>query len=1504
MAWEWSKVDEKGLARFVTAEAVRLVTLPINRQDLTHHSNNRRQVVEAIYNALAAKGVKYTPEKYHPSAALQPIRTPDEILKAPREGTCLDLAGLFCGLCLGNELLPLLVVIEGHALAAISLTHGLREWNALDRQERELFEHEPLTDPNRLRELVDSGAYLAIECTGFSQSKNLPESVPEGIGRTGDGLMPFDRAVTAGHEQLDCVDRPFRFAIDIAVAHYHWRIEGAMPQSEATRRPANKGSATNVLNQRLQRTLDLYLAKTFKDDQYARLDQASETDPDRSTLLRQVFVDLEVQPREGKQPRYLRRRQAALFEEPQHIVEAFFPREDKALLAMGCFLQEQWPKIVVIGGPGQGKSTLGQYLAQVHRAHLLKREEEVTQGSHEKSKTKEQKFKPTIARVPFRIVLKYFAQWLSDKPSVSTVEAYLAEQMKKDTSRRVSFEGIQDIVCAHPSLMIFDGLDEVIEPDLRDQLLTQVEAFLGRAEQLGANLQVFATSRPTGYSEQFDPEQFWHLELQPMSKEKVRDYAQRWVRTKVLVEEEQRRVLDTLEECLQEDHTRSLLTTPLQVTIVLLIIKDGGRPPAQREALFHEYWGTIFRREKAKAKGVIRTEESLLFDLHAYLGYVLHRRAAGKNVRSLLPAAEFESTVHSFLRGRDSRSPDDIVRQQAAQMVVEARDRLFLLVAPEPGFFGFELRSLQEFFAAAYLAQTARDTQQRFERLKAIARSEHWRNVSLFFAGRIVRNFGGEAANILELVCRPIDRNRPDCYLRRGAWLACDIAADGAFAANRDLQFSAVEYALTVLDTISIRKDEEHLQAALRRLSPEDRRDIFGPLLEQKLATLPSSCLVIALDAYGQFVGKDESFLRGLETLLASGRPECMRSALSLGFQHQAEPSWLAAQLENYWPAWGEKDGSVHLCHWWSQDPQYAETVLLAWSPSEARIRHLLPNLLHMGGYWGRGRPYRSLDWGLRHGLARSLSKLTDAPELPINQMITTLHCLLVLYMLVESSPPQYIERIEVGKTGGGIQFIDLDKFYNQQAALISKRVPSTQLEGLLARSDLMTPLRQCLWDLYWMSHEPNAARVAVFMEEIRTWTDNNIKSEDVMPFWLIRPWPLLRLAVERQSKGDSEAIKRLQPYLNKTQEIAISEQVRAAVRNLAQKASSQEWAEFVLNLSMGEMSALPELIPLAERLEMTGADLVRTYVVYWSGRERQKYSSTEIRRVFSAMEKALAQPQKRWPQLWPIMVGKWSLDQEMLTQGKRFLTAMIEHMPQQSEAIGWLIGLFLKLLATDQTTLALAPLLLSAIGNFPKITRELSSPLLAESLVDVPLTRLSKLTKYTSYTDDGVRQGALALWSRLVGSILHERYLLHYANASQWHKFRSLRFDWRIGLSLIGDADVTKKRQGITLLTLSDFPITDTACRTDLLTAMANAQETDDLEAWAQLLRQIPISQARKAVWQEVLESVLAQPRKYSSIILSAALERYATLVGEEGSPILGDETALGLPAVVKEGG
>jgi hypothetical protein len=37
--------------------------------------------------------------------------------------------------------------------------------------------------------------------------------------------LSFDNALSAGREQLENIDRSFEFAIDIAVAHYAWKIE-------------------------------------------------------------------------------------------------------------------------------------------------------------------------------------------------------------------------------------------------------------------------------------------------------------------------------------------------------------------------------------------------------------------------------------------------------------------------------------------------------------------------------------------------------------------------------------------------------------------------------------------------------------------------------------------------------------------------------------------------------------------------------------------------------------------------------------------------------------------------------------------------------------------------------------------------------------------------------------------------------------------------------------------------------------------------------------------------------------------------------------------------------------------------------------------------------------------------------------------------------------------------------------------------------------------------------
>lgn len=132
MEWKWSKANEKDIAKFVAKDAHQLLKLHKSSYDLVQNREGRKQLVKLIYEALINKNINYNGPKYHPDDVIQPIRKPGEVLLCPNTGTCLDLALLFCGICLGYDLLPLLIIIEGHALIAVSLNYQLSEWDRND----------------------------------------------------------------------------------------------------------------------------------------------------------------------------------------------------------------------------------------------------------------------------------------------------------------------------------------------------------------------------------------------------------------------------------------------------------------------------------------------------------------------------------------------------------------------------------------------------------------------------------------------------------------------------------------------------------------------------------------------------------------------------------------------------------------------------------------------------------------------------------------------------------------------------------------------------------------------------------------------------------------------------------------------------------------------------------------------------------------------------------------------------------------------------------------------------------------------------------------------------------------------------------------------------------------------------------------------------------------------------------------------------------------------------
>lgn len=199
--YAWPRADDRSLARFVQPQALpKALRWPtdLNRRDVLT-SSGIQGVAERLYNQLWAQALQYELAPLNPSSAATQLIRKAAVVVEEKQATCLDLAVWFAAMCLDNELLPILILLEGHALAGFSLRRTARStvaglkplaWEAgrLDRLET-------------LRELVDA-EFTLVECTGAAHSRSLSSALPEGQGRDPDGTLTFARACDAGRQQI------------------------------------------------------------------------------------------------------------------------------------------------------------------------------------------------------------------------------------------------------------------------------------------------------------------------------------------------------------------------------------------------------------------------------------------------------------------------------------------------------------------------------------------------------------------------------------------------------------------------------------------------------------------------------------------------------------------------------------------------------------------------------------------------------------------------------------------------------------------------------------------------------------------------------------------------------------------------------------------------------------------------------------------------------------------------------------------------------------------------------------------------------------------------------------------------------------------------------------------------------------------------------------------------------------------------------------------------------
>lgn len=400
---------------------------------------------------------------------------------------------------------------------------------------------------------------------------------------------------------------------------------------------------------------------------------------------------------------------------------------------------------VVEGAPGQGKSTLAQFICQVHRIRILQKE-------HDLAKLPEF-HRNCPLRLPFRIDLRDLAVWLDGfdpfetgkdklKPHDNTkaLSTFLVH-LVRHCSDGFDFDlhDLARVAKTVPLLLVLDGLDEVVDIQQRQNVIAQVSKAIPKLRAECPGLRVVVTSRPAAFANSpgFDRDRFSYLTLGDVGPTQIQKYADVWMGVRNLTPKERREFQSVLIKRIEQPHMRDLARNPMQLTILLnLIHKKGLALPDKRTSLYDNYLEILLDRESEKSDSV-RKHRTLIRNIHAYIAWQLHLRGEipSKCGAGRLTEQELIDIITKYLKIEEY----DFCSNEILEAV---RDRVRLIVSRVEGAYEFAVQPLREYFAARFLYFTASYSPQgnkkpgtKSDRFKAISRDAYWRNVVRFYCG-------------------------------------------------------------------------------------------------------------------------------------------------------------------------------------------------------------------------------------------------------------------------------------------------------------------------------------------------------------------------------------------------------------------------------------------------------------------------------------------------------------------------------------------------------------------------------------------------------------------------------------------------------------------------------------------------------------------------------------------------------------------------------------------------
>jgi len=528
------------------------------------------------------------------------------------------------------------------------------------------------------------------------------------------------------------------------------------------------GPVVNIANQ-----LRVHAAQQLRAKQWVRLGDSG-LDDDAKLPLSEVGIDLPAQV-VGTDDEEASRLEVRTVEHVLSHGDNSLRAKDRGQMPIG---------VVVVGGPGQGKSTIAQLVCQAYRASLIDESvaglganiAAILKGTRD-SLVRMGVSPPRHRRWPVYVELSKFGDAIAADPQTSLL-GYIAGEITTSGSQLLTNQ-LERWLQSWPCVIVLDGLDEVAALQTRQRVVDAISDFVIEAGAKDNDVLIVATTRPQGYHGEFGEFEPQQLELRPLTSKEGLSYGTQVVATRHRDDPElAKEVVERLTAASASEHTSRLMRSPLQVSIMATLLERFKRAPNTRHALFDAYYTTIYSREVSKAGRL-----GQLLDLYSDdVNYVHERIALHLQVRAELDG-ESDALVSDEALSRlfvqrltDAGHPQGEIERLSRDLLMAAKDRIVLLVASQADRVGFEVRSLQEYMAARALASG--NDEDVFGRLAVLASSAHWRNTWLLTAGRVFSKEEHLRDALLERVKQLDSTTFEGMFIGYGERLALDLLED------------------------------------------------------------------------------------------------------------------------------------------------------------------------------------------------------------------------------------------------------------------------------------------------------------------------------------------------------------------------------------------------------------------------------------------------------------------------------------------------------------------------------------------------------------------------------------------------------------------------------------------------------------------------------------------------------------------------------------------------------